>query len=1084
MRNKLKANSVIWFDPAENGTFKHYLKITDCIGEGGTGIVYTGIDDNGIVWVIKESFPNTENSVLNTVHVYRRGDGNISAYADNDYYDLNTEINRILENENDVALILQNDLTNKIMNMPFYNGILKGAAIQCPGQSFPVICNQMFSRMQYIKGVTADKADFSDTLDRLRVIEDILKAIAKIHQADFILGDIKPLNIMIADGGNGRCFVLDYGSAVKTDTNGVANIDPLTYPRSSGYIGPELYDMADGHAYLTKAYDVYSLGALLMDLLMPQRTKTIREIQYRQRMEFHYRFLYEDLEAYGAFSRLSIMQELPVSPALADELSRILQKCLADDREERYQDAGELLEDYSRFLNNYQYKTLKPQNYNYHLFWQASYDYLGERLNDMISGIISKMNEQKMFGKRKPEWWRLEQISGYDRNNNCYPDAGSIRELLQQECVYMYAPKGSGKTIKACQIMQRCLWEMPVLYVDASMWSNEEESCFDLSEEVILSQSLWKPLGYLPDDFSKGLKNSQNPFLIVIDNINNITSAHKESVLRSIVNLQSEFRSALILLIGLNETIGNDTLDISFRKIRIESLEGEENALLRTPFFHMLYQKMKYRDPEFSLNTDSEVELLDIYMDSLGKDYYKYEKLLLELAVIATNSPSAPHIYEGFLINIAGKDFSQAEHDRMIDTLTDQLGLLVQVQEETLSATEVELIHTLYGNSNSRVFEFTHDIYRDYFTARRFSQSIETSVLNNSIKPLSAIREMNSNVVRMLLTMLGEQKLDYFHMLLSDTDDQDMQCMEMIKSFVDYYWFCENHTVNKWAELGMQKKVLFSMAVTATDLMMKISSGDCSELMEAADLCRQAIGMGMGLISRQGIMDNVWAREYLGMLILHDALKDNHYNCYLDTENFRGFIVPETMESLYRHNYYRMESLIGRIPGLTINDGLKLYYGDNPPEELLSILCDPSDKSALMETHSHAAYENMDEIRVKMMFWNIIKDTERDYMTIYFEEWDSELEFLAAVKYEGKIYYVTATCENMSHDGTEEIIILKEMKPKIMEYIWKTLTGNGIMDKFDEHIPLKAEKNKRIRNAVFDIFMNEYGGNEVYEIIE
>ena len=39
MRNKLEANTVIWFDPAENGAFKHGIRIIDCIGEGGTGLI-------------------------------------------------------------------------------------------------------------------------------------------------------------------------------------------------------------------------------------------------------------------------------------------------------------------------------------------------------------------------------------------------------------------------------------------------------------------------------------------------------------------------------------------------------------------------------------------------------------------------------------------------------------------------------------------------------------------------------------------------------------------------------------------------------------------------------------------------------------------------------------------------------------------------------------------------------------------------------------------------------------------------------------------------------------------------------------
>ncbi|MBE6116553.1 MAG: hypothetical protein E7187_07010 [Erysipelotrichaceae bacterium] len=825
MRNKLKANSVIWFDPAENGTFKHYLKITDCIGEGGTGIVYTGIDDNGIVWVVKESFPNTENSVLNNVHVYRRGDGNISAYADNDYYDLNTEINRILENENDVALILQNDLTNKIMNMPFYNGILKGAAIQCPGQSFPVTCNQMFSRMQYVKGVTADKVGFSDTLARLRAVEDILKAIAGIHQAGFILGDIKPQNIMIADGGNGRCFVLDYGSAVKTDANRVANIDPLTYPRSSGYIGPELYDMADGHAYLTKAYDVYSLGALLMDLLMPQRTKTIREIQYRQRMEFHYRFLYEDLEAYGAFSRLSIMQELPVSPALADELSRILQKCLADDREERYQDAGELLEDYSRFLNNYQYKTVKPDKYDYHLLWQASYDFLVKRLNNTLEGRTRNINDN-LSVRKKPEWWELESVAGQDLDGNIYPDATDIVETLKQEHVYMYASGGMGKTMKACQIMLRCLWEMPVLYVDCGLWSDRMDSDYDLSADEIFSHC-YLDYSCLPDGFTEYLKTER--FLIIMDNINNISPLLRDDLFKVIGSLQSEFREAEILLIGRNENLDDNGLDASFKKIKLRSIEGEENRLLKIPFFYMLYQKMKHDKPEFVLDTVSEVRFLETYMESLGTDYYKHEREIMEIALaMAEGLFYRRYIYKTKLEAILRKYDSEAELKKVMQILTDKLGLLVplsglysNMQYSQLSLNDEDTMEYGLGlNSDRGAYEFAHDIYQDYFTARRIAELIKVMVARGTLEPFpvfSAYR-WNHDVVSMMMSFLSEEELDELYNLLSKADNNDSDYDGIIRSLAGYYWYYENHTVNRWAELGAKHDDDYSRRITEKDL--------------------------------------------------------------------------------------------------------------------------------------------------------------------------------------------------------------------------------------------------------------------------
>ena len=824
MRNKLEANTVIWFDPAENGAFKHGMRIIDCIGEGGTGLIYIGEDDSGIKWVVKESFPNTENSIFNTVQVYRKDDGNMAVHADKGGYDLKTEINRILENENEVTLSLQNDLTNEIMNMPFYNGTLKGAAIQCPQESTPVVCNQVFTRMQYVKGVTADKAVFTDVLERLRAVEDILHAVAKIHNAGFILGDIKPQNIMLADRGNGRCFILDYGSAVRTDDRGRAEIDPLNYPHSSGYAGPELFEFNDD-AYLTKAYDVYSLGALIMDLLMPERTRMIREIQYHRKMSYPYRFLSEDLQNYGAFSKLSIQQELPLSSALADQLAKILQKCLADEREERYQDAGELLEDYRQFMNNYQYRTVKPDKYDYHLLWQASYDFLVKRLNSTLEGRTRNINDN-LSVRKKPEWWELESVAGQDLDGNIYPDATDIVEKLKKEHVYMYASGGMGKTMKACQIMLRCLWEMPVLYVDCGLWSDRMDSDYDPSADEIFSHC-YLDYSCLPDGFTEYLKTER--FLIIMDNINNISPLLRDDLFKVIGSLQSEFREAEILLIGRNENLGDNDLEASFRKIRLGSIEGQENRLLKIPFFYMLYQKMKHDNPEFVLDTVSEVRFLETYMESLGTDYYKHEREIMEIALtMADGLYYRRHIYKSELKDILRKYNSDTELREIIQILTDKLGLLVplsglysNMQYSQLSLNDEDTMEYGLGlNSDREAYEFAHDIYQDYFTARRIAELIKVMVARGTLEPFpvfSAYR-WNHDVVSMMMNFLSEEELDELYNLLSKADNNDSDYDGIIRSLAGYYWYYENHTVNRWAELGVKHDDDYSRRITEKDL--------------------------------------------------------------------------------------------------------------------------------------------------------------------------------------------------------------------------------------------------------------------------
>ncbi|MBR3351954.1 MAG: hypothetical protein IKG35_07580, partial [Erysipelotrichaceae bacterium] len=513
---------------------------------------------------------------------------------------------------------------------------------------------------------------------------------------------------------------------------------------------------------------------------MPQRTKTIREIQYRQRMEFHYRFLYEDLENYGAFSKLSIMQELPVSPALADQLSMILQKCLADDREERYQSAAELLKDYSVFLNNYQYKTVKPQEYDYHLLWQASYDFLVKRLNNTLEGRTRNINDN-LSVRKKPEWWELESVAGQDLDGNIYPDASDIVETLKQEHVYMYASGGMGKTMKACQIMLRCLWEMPVLYVDCGLWSDRMDSDYDLSADEIFSHC-YLDYSCLPDGFTEYLKTER--FLIIMDNINNISPLLRDDLFKVIGSLQSEFREAEILLIGRNENLDDNGLDASFKKIKLRSIEGEENRLLKIPFFYMLYQKMKHDDPEFVLDTVSEVRFLESYMESLGTDYYKHEREIMDIALaMAEGLFYRRYIYKTKLEAILRKYDSEAELKKVMQIFTDKLGLLVplsgpysNMQYSQLSLNDEDTMEYGLGlNSDRGAYEFAHDIYQDYFTARRIAELIKVMVARGTLEPFpvfSAYR-WNHDVVSMMMNFLSEEELDELYNLLSKADNND-----------------------------------------------------------------------------------------------------------------------------------------------------------------------------------------------------------------------------------------------------------------------------------------------------------------------
>src|SRR5439155_2355329 len=92
---------------------------------------------------------------------------------------------------------------------------------------------------------------------------DVCRAVAAVHRAGLLHGDIKAHNVMREEGG--RTVLMDFGAGkdldqdiLRTHTGGIADFagTPL-------YVAPEVF----AGARRTKAADVYSLGVLLFHLV-------------------------------------------------------------------------------------------------------------------------------------------------------------------------------------------------------------------------------------------------------------------------------------------------------------------------------------------------------------------------------------------------------------------------------------------------------------------------------------------------------------------------------------------------------------------------------------------------------------------------------------------------------------------------------------------------------------------------------------------------------------------------------------------------------------------------------------------------
>ncbi len=125
---------------------------------------------------------------------------------------------------------------------------------------------QPFLVMEYIEGrplLEWCRTTGATRAKRIRLMLRICEAVHFAHRHLIIHRDLKPGNILVTRAGTPR--VLDFGIARNLSEPERNTIRPLTF-YSPGYASPEQFD---GQA-VTTATDIYSLGRLLLALLVPE----------------------------------------------------------------------------------------------------------------------------------------------------------------------------------------------------------------------------------------------------------------------------------------------------------------------------------------------------------------------------------------------------------------------------------------------------------------------------------------------------------------------------------------------------------------------------------------------------------------------------------------------------------------------------------------------------------------------------------------------------------------------------------------------------------------------------------------------
>jgi len=194
--------------------------------------------------------------------------------------------------------------------------------------------------MEFIDGLTLTKkihAEQEELRKLLRYLQHVAQGLAKAHAAGIVHRDLKPDNIMITTDGHAK--ILDFGLAKLVEQTGqqpnggegqsevptaVMHSTPGVVMGTVGYMSPE---QAKGKTNeIDQRSDIFSFGCILFEAATRQKPFTGDSV-----VKALHSLIYEPAP---------LIRDLnPTAPA---DLQRIVRRCLAKDRDERYQSIKEV----------------------------------------------------------------------------------------------------------------------------------------------------------------------------------------------------------------------------------------------------------------------------------------------------------------------------------------------------------------------------------------------------------------------------------------------------------------------------------------------------------------------------------------------------------------------------------------------------------------------------------------------------------------------------------------------------------------------------------------------------------------------